>query len=79
MYRYSSDTFTVLVQMEEPVLKLEVKPFVGSWAVSNNVTLHQRPVNRRPIFLTMQPLVISNGAKMEQVWQGCFPFLDLID
>ena len=60
--------FTVCsFQAEEPVLKIELKPFVCSLAVANNVTMVTRAVNRRPIFLSMQPVVIGNGAKMKPV------------
>ena len=49
------------------MLKIELKPFVCSLAMANNVTMVTRAVNRRPIFLSMQPVVIGNGAKMEPV------------
>ena len=55
------------LQVDTPALKFELKPYVYSRAMANDVSPQQRPVNQRPIFHTMQPVIMSNGAVMQQV------------
>ena len=59
-----------LLQMDSPVMKFELKPYVYSRAMAKDMSKLQRPVNQRPIFHTMQPVMISHGAKVHQVSPG---------
>ncbi|KAK7112847.1 hypothetical protein V1264_012232 [Littorina saxatilis] len=58
------------VNSDMPVMKMEVKPYVYSRAIPNDVSSQQSPVNQRPLFYTMQPIVISNAARMQQISQS---------
>jgi hypothetical protein len=51
-----------------PVAKFEVQPYVFSRAACPTVNkTQQQYVNVRPIFHTMQPILVANGAKPKPV------------
>ncbi|KAK7105729.1 uncharacterized protein [Littorina saxatilis] len=55
------------VNSQEPVLKFEIEPSVFCRVMPNNVSLNQLPINRRPVFFSMQPILVSNGAKVQNM------------
>ena len=57
-----------------PVMKFELKPYVFTRAIAKDVSPEQQPVDQRPVFHSMEPIVISHGAKMQQVSLLVFVF-----
>ena len=55
-------------------MKFELKPYVFTRAIASDVSPEQQPVDQRPAFHSMQPIVISHGAKMQQVSLLVFAF-----
>ncbi|KAL8591031.1 hypothetical protein ACOMHN_002576 [Nucella lapillus] len=65
-------SITPFAQNNVPTMKMEIKPYVYSLAVSNKVQSDHgespaESTNNRPLFVTMQPVAISQGAQLMQM------------